>query len=137
MPFVDPNMIYVPKAVLNGGVTALASASLLGRNVRLRLPYFGTNVNASLATFVIGASASLVTDAIHSSVVPHVHLSKKHRDQAILLLNAGIAGAMLPLGMWALNSSFPRDFGIMRAALVGGGSEIVSAVSVGVLNELL
>lgn len=135
MPLISPEMVFIPKALAQGGLTACGSAYLLpGANVRL--PYFSTSLPLWGVSLGIGIAGSILSDAAHSFIVKDTHFSKKHKDEAALFLGAVLSGGLFVGGLYLTNHLLPGEYGLARSFAVGAAAELTAAVGVGFMNEM-
>ena len=137
MPLVNPDAIWLPKAVVQGGLTALGACAIVGKRTWARLPIVDSAVPVWALSIGLGICGSLVADGTHNFVRGQVHLSRKYRDEASMVVGALMSAGLYTGGLYLCNPQLPFEYGMWNAMAVGGGAEIASAISVGALNEAL
>lgn len=133
---VSPEMMFIPKALVQGAATACGSATLLPGAV-VSIPYFETYAPLWGVSFAIGIAGSLLADGAHSYIIQDTHFSKKHKNEAALFLGAVLSGGLFVGGLYLTNSMLPGEYGLAKAFAVGAGGELIAAVGVGLVNEML
>ena len=137
MPFIDPDNIWLPKAVVEGGLNAALTNFVLGNGTYVAIPILERSAPMWAVGFVLGFAGSLVSDATHVFVRDQVHLSKKHKDEASLLLGSVVAGSLYTGGLYLVNPRLVNEYGMFNSIAVGSGAEVLSSFVVGNLNEML
>lgn len=135
MPLVSPEMVFIPKALAQGGLTACGSAYLIP-GAQVRLPYLGTSLPLWGLSLGVGIAGSILADAAHSFVVKDTHFSKKHKDEASLFLGAMLSGGLFVGGLYLANHMLPGEYGLAKAFAVGAAAELTAAVGVGFVNDM-
>ena len=116
----------VEKAIINAGVTGLATCAYYGMNARGTVPVIGATRLCYIAGG-IGGITSIANDIVHSYVKPEVSIRKKAEDYESIAIGVGLGAILYNYTMCLANPNLCRDTGIITNSVIGGGSEFTSS----------
>ena len=119
---MDSYLHPIEKAVIQGGVTGLATCLYYGMNARASIPYIGST-NLCYVAGGVGALTSVANDIVHKYVKDEIPIRKKAEDYTSIALGVGIGALMYNYSLCLLNPNLCRDTGIVANSIIGGGSE--------------
>ena len=123
---MDSYLHPLEKAVINAGITGLATCIYYGTYQRAYVPYIGTTRLCYIAGGV-GAITSIANDLIHKFVKEEIPLRKKAEDYASIGLGVGTGALVYNYALFLVNPTLAKQTGIVSNSLIGGGSEFASS----------
>ena len=125
------------KAGIHGGVMAIGGMDIAPKKANIIKLKGGYQVGILLAFFAIGVGNSFFVDFLHKQLRDQTDVSKKVLDQTDLLFSAfmgaiGVLGLLYLVSPGAFNTS-----GLLKSALLGAGSEVVSAYGSNIAIDLI
>jgi len=128
---------YILKTGIHGVGASLSAILLNGNNSGTKIDSaFFKDKNLMAVVFGIGLLNSIIVDNIHGMIKPEVNRNSKSGkfvDMESSLLSLGISVATMNAFLYFLNPNYYRQLGMVKASLIGAGSEIISE---GIINVL-
>ena len=123
---MDSYLHPIEKAVIQGGITGLATCVYYGYNAQASVPYLG-QTNLCYVAGGVGALTSVINDVIHKFVKEEVPIRKKAEDYTSIGLGVGVGAVMYNYALCLVNPNLCRDTGIITNSIIGGGSEFAGS----------